>query len=209
MTEMKVEIYKVPQTVAVVRNFYTPEELELIWNELSVICSPYLLQPEKNTGAAYDPDNEAFLKKGSGLFIDRIYEDRREVSHILSFGRKVFNEVFIDSLIEHDPNFWHLRKCNQDHTLVNYYENGDEYKQHSDSCVFTANIVLWREPKKFDGGVFLIKDGEAIHDFKLNSNDMVLFPGYTPHTVTQITMHQDFTPWYSGRYSIANFISYR
>jgi hypothetical protein len=209
MIETTIEFHRIPQTVVVVRNFYTAEELQLVWKELSVICSPFLLQSEEHTGAAYDNKSETFLKKGSGLFLDRIYEGRRDVSHILSLGRKIFDKSFIDLLVKEDPNFKHLHTCDSDHTLVNYYEGGDEYKRHTDKCVFTANIVLWREPKKFDGGIFLMGENENAYDFKLNSNDMVIFPGYTLHAVTPIVMHEPHTQWYSGRYSIANFVSYR
>lgn len=203
-----VEFHKIPQTIAIIRNFYTFDELQLVWKELDVICSPFLLQPAEETGSAFDDKSESFLKKGNGLFIDRIYEGRRDRSNILTIGRKIFDKSFLDDLIQQDPNFKHIQLCDSDHTLVNYYEGGDEYKQHSDRCVFTANVVLWREPKMFDGGVFLMGDGDNVYDFKLNSNDMVIFPGYTLHAVTPITMIDGYSQWHSGRYSIANFISY-
>lgn len=209
MAESTLEFYRIPQTIAIVRNFYTPEELELVWKELSVVCSPFLLQPAEHTGSAYDENNQTFLKKGNGLFIDHLYEGRRQLSHILSFGRKLYDMNFIELLVKEDPNFLHLRACDSDHTLVNYYEGGGEYKHHTDRCVFTANIVLWREPKKFDGGEFLIGDEKNASDFNLNSNDMIIFPGYSLHAVKPVVMHNDHTPWYSGRYSIANFVSYR
>ena len=207
--ELNIEVLRVPQSVAIIRDWFLPEELDLIWSELDVICSPFVLQKPEQTGAARTDDGAGFLKKGHGLFIDHFYENKREVSHILNIGRRVFSPQIVEALTKEDPHFQHIGKCDSDFTLVNYYEQGDEYKMHTDMCVYTANIVLWREPKKFDGGKFIIQSGEKEIDFDLRSNDMIIFPGFTRHAVTPMTMHGDATPWRSGRYSIANFISYK
>lgn len=205
--DLKIEFHRIPQTIAVIREWFSPEELELVWSELDVLCSPFLLRPPEETGTAHSREDQSLLKKGHGLFLDNIYNGRREVSHILNIGRRVFTKEFNEVLAGNDPNFRHISACDNDWTLVNYYEGGDEYKSHTDQAIYTANIVLWREPKKFDGGKFILEKDER--DLEIGHNDMVIFPGYTPHAVTPMTMHEDYTPWKSGRYSIANFCSYR
>lgn len=207
MKTRNIDFYKIPQTVAVIHDWFTDDELELVWSELDVICSPYVLKTPNETGSTLDTDKKTSLKKGHGIFLDTFYGDKREVSHILNFNRKIFNKEMVDFLIHEDPNFNHLMRSNKDYTLVNYYEQGDEYKKHVDFSIFTSNVILWREPKQFEGGDFLI--GEEQHSINIKSNDMVIFPGYTYHSVTPMTMHDNYTPWKSGRFSITNFCNYR
>lgn len=202
-----IEFYKIPETIAIVRNWFHEDELSLIWSELEVLCSPFVLRDPEDTGAARDTNDKTILKIGHGIFIDSFYQERRDLSYILKFNRRVFSKELCEILIKEDPNFNHLITCTKDHTLVNYYENGDEYKTHKDDSIYTSNVILWKEPKQFTGGIFLI--GKEKHDFGIKSNDMVIFPGYSEHSVSPMTMSENYTPWKSGRYSIANFCNYR
>lgn len=204
---MKIEVYKVPDTIVIVRDWYTEDELIGIWNELDVICSPYILRSEKDrkfTGAADS-------KIGHGIFLDVFYEtrERRSLSKILDLNYKIYNDKFLKDLSDIDSTFKHYRNGNSDATLVNYYENNNLYGEHEDKCIFTSNIVLWREPKKFDGGKFIIHNNNTFFDFDVETNDMIIFPGYLTHSVTKITMHDDYVPWKSGRYTITNFLNYK
>jgi len=201
---MKIDYYKIPETVVVIRNWYTDEELLQVWEELNFICDPKYLQNEEQTKSAFDETN-TYIKKGHGLFLDNLYEDRMHYV-ILQLNAKIFNPDLLNALIGLDPNFTHLKNCTKDSTLVNYYEDKHEYKKHYDNTVFTCCTPLWKEPKQFDGGVFLITEDDI--DLKINSNDMIIFPGYIKHQVTPITMVDGYAPWKSGRYSIANFINY-
>lgn len=205
----EVEFHRVPETVAVIRNWYSEEELDMVWKELDVICSPFIMYKSGSLGNT-SATNEvgADLKKNHGVFLDEFYgNDNRYKSNILNLNRKIFIPDFVLSLIKEDPSFSYFFNCTRDTTLISYYDQDDEYKAHRDDSVYTSNIVLWREPKKFDGGKFLI--GTESVDLDIKSNDMVIFPGYSLHTVTEIKMHEDYTEWKSGRYSITNFLSYR
>lgn len=201
-----IEIYKVPETIVIIRNWFNEDELQKVWQELDVVCSPFIMKDEKESKSARN-ENGMYLKKGHGLFLDTFYMEKRNSSHILQLNRKIFDRDLLSELVNADPFYNHYINCNYDCTLVNYYENNSEYNTHKDNDIFTANIVLWREPKKFDGGKFLITDDQL--DFDLKSNDIIFFPGFSKHSVTKITMHDDATPWRSGRYSIVNFINYR
>jgi len=198
-----VEIYNDPDPVVVIRNWYFQEELDKIWKELDEISSPYTMQEPSSTGSAV-VDNVG-LKKGHGIFLDDFYLNNRESSTILNLRKKIFNDNFFDLLTSVDRSFYHFVNSTSDRTLVNYYEQNHFYKKHYDKSIFTCVVPLWREPKKFDGGDFLISD----RSFNLKSNDLIIFPGYLLHEVTPIIMHQNFTEWKSGRFSITSFINYR
>ena len=195
-----------PESIAIVRDWYTQDELRRVWMELDVICSPFILNDEKNTGSA-KTDTGVLSKKGHGIFLDLLYDGRREVSNRLELTNKIFNLEFLKRLIDYDPVFRYFNISTADNTLVNYYEENDEYNTHFDYSLFTSNVVLWREPRKFNGGKFLLTEKEL--DFDLKSNDLIIFPGYMLHRVTKLEMHEDHTPWRSGRYSITNFTSFR
>jgi hypothetical protein len=202
---MKIEFYKVPESIVIIRDWYTPEELKLVWAELDVICSSFIMGGS-DARSAQRIDGTS-VKKGHGLFLDAFYNERRVLSPILNLSRKIYDREFISKLIDYDPVFTYYRLCNFDNTLVNYYEDDDEYKSHTDRSIYTSNLVLWREPQKFNGGKFLLTQKEL--DFDLKSNDMVIFPGYMLHRVTKLEMHENYTPWKSGRYSVTNFVILR
>lgn len=203
---MNIEFYKIPESIAIIRNWYTPEELKLVWAELDVICSPFVMNEFTSSPSARQGNSEPY-RKGHGLFLDAFYHDRRKSSHILTLSSKIYNTDFISKLIDYDSTFQYYRISNFDNTLVNYYESDGEYKTHIDLSIFTANLVLWKEPREFEGGKFLLTEKEL--DFDIKSNDMVIFPGYIPHRATKLEMHENYTPRKSGRYTITNFVSLR
>lgn len=198
-----VEIFNVPEPIIVVRSWYSKDELVKIWDELDKISSPYSMQNPSDTGSAVK--DSTILKNGHGIFLDDLYINRREASFILSMREKIFNDNFFNLLLSVDRSFNHFVNSTSDRTLVNYYEQNHFYKKHSDRTIFTCVVPLWREPKKFTGGDFLIED----KSYNLNSNDLIIFPGYLLHEVTPINMNEDATKWKSGRFSITSFINYR
>jgi len=186
---MKIDFYKVSETVIVARNWYTDSELQLIWGELDKICRPDIMQDEKTTNSSKMSDG-SYVKKGHGIFLDELYLNDRSASEILKLNNKIFDRDFLNEAIKVDRSFTHIRNSKRDSTLLNYYEDGHKYNKHWDSSIFTACLTLWREPKQFIGGRFLIEE----NDFDVRSNDMVIFPGYIMHQVTQIEMNDNHTP---------------
>lgn len=205
---MNIEFHKIPETIAIIRGWYSEEELDMIWRELEVVCSPFILVKAGDTldRSAIDADSQP-LKKGHGLFLDYLYENVRHRSFILKLNEKLFNKEFIERLIKEDPAFTYFMRTDIDFTLANYYDTQDEYQLHWDKSIYTSNVILWKTPRKFDGGKFLLTSNEL--DFDIQSNDMIIFPGYVPHRVTPLVPHDDYIPWKSGRYSLANFINFR
>ena len=199
----QVEIYNHPDPVIVIRNWYSEKELEDIWVELDKLSNPYSMQLPSDTGSAVLEN--ASLKNGHGIFLDDLYINRRESSSILSMREKFFNDNFYNLILSVDRSFNHFVNSTSDRTLVNYYEQNHFYKKHYDRSIFTCVVPIWKEPKKFTGGDFLISD----KSFNLKSNDLIVFPGYLIHEVTPISMNEDADKWKSGRFSITTFINYR
>ena len=80
---MIVENNKEPFYHTIIHDYFTPEERELIWDELETL-HPKLEGPEV-TG---DP-RASKLKQG--LYLDEEYTNRRNDSKIISFSRKIFD----------------------------------------------------------------------------------------------------------------------
>jgi hypothetical protein len=98
-----------------------------------------------------------------------------------------------------------LEISNVDTTLVQYYENNDYYKLHSDHATLTAIFWMYDSPKKFVGGNFQFENGPAIECF---TNRMLIFPSILKHEVeeTKIVTEELKNQNY-GRFSISQFIS--
>ena len=79
---MIVENNKTPFYHTIIHDYFTPEERELIWDELETLHSK--LEGPEVTG---DP-RASMLKRG--LYLDHEYENRRNESNILSISRKIF-----------------------------------------------------------------------------------------------------------------------
>jgi len=180
------EVYTEPVTFCIVRNFYTKDELELLGKELENL-KPHFGGPEK-TGTAHDVLGNV-KKDNMGLFIN-------DHNHpICKLNRKVLRAEFIHDLAKENWFFSYMKHCNQDNTLVSYYEDSGHYKTHTDSSIVTAISYYWKEPKMFTGGDICFGDFVV----PVTNNSLLIFPSCTEHQVTSLTG--------SGRYAITQFIS--
>ena len=181
------------------KNFYTEEELSLIWTELDFLQSnPETFKSENTNGAK--GDDGKLLKKNTGMFLDEMYNDRfRCASNILNCNRKLFDHIRV--------NNWFFKNLtvDKDTTLVSYYENSDYYHPHKDNTVATACTWFFKEPKKFKGGDFCFPEFNI--EIPVENNSLVVFPGHMIHAVTQIEMEDD-SPGY-GRYCMSQFLNWR
>jgi hypothetical protein len=194
--------YKNP-LVAIVENFYSEEELQLIWRELEFLNNKNKFLPGHLTNS--DVSIEGKIKSNVGLFLDSTYLNRN-ISDILTLNRKIFDPDLVCPLIELNPIFRHIEKCNIDSTLLSYYENDDSYFQHCDSAPLTALTFFFKEPKSFLGGDLLIPE----FNLKIvpKNNMLVIFPGCYMHEVTKVTMEKN-SPNGNGRYSMTQFLNYK
>lgn len=201
---MKIIANKKPFDHILIKDFYSKEELKLIWRETEFIFEK--LGDANSTRAAMEEDGETRKKSGKGIFLDDVYS-RREFSDLLNITRKPFHCEEIRSEIEKMNSifFEYFRKTNWDSTMLQYYEDGHYYKQHIDESIFTAIYTFYKEPKCFDGGDLYFEKYD--YTLPIRNNQLILFPSIVSHGVTEVTMKK---PGYMhGRFSIANLIFWK
>lgn len=189
--------------VLVVDGVYSQEELALVWRELDFLTSPIRLQHAEKTFTAVG-DSGVLKKNATGVFLDTFYGDR-SASDILSVNRKLFcNEIKTYAEII-SPFYKALHNVNNDYTLINYYDNEQEYGEHKDASAFTAVTFFFKEPVQFDGGDLVFPEFDLVVEKK--NNRLVLFPGAFQHAATPVKMTSTYPPFSGfGRYSMAQLL---
>jgi hypothetical protein len=201
---MKITVNKKPFEHLIIKEIYSKEELKLIWKETEFLFDK--LGDENETSAALEEDGETRKKSGKGIFLDDVYK-RRDFSDLLNITRKIFHDEEVKkSIVElNSPMFNMFKKTNWDSTMLQYYEEGNYYKQHQDESFFTAIYTFYKEPKKFEGGDLHFE--EYNYTLPIRNNQLILFPSIVSHGVTEVQMKQ---PGYmNGRVSIANLIYWK
>jgi hypothetical protein len=185
-----------------VKNFFNPEELRLIWQELEFLTNFDKLDPPDQTG-----QQDPHMKNNVGVFLDGIYSSRK-YSNILKVNRKLFSQEIVAAFESLHYTHKNYSNCDKDSTLVSYYENSGYYKSHQDLCVNTSIVWIFKEPKRFTGGNFIFTEfGETV---EIENNMMIMFPSCVYHEVTPIEIPIDIVPYTGyGRYAITNFTSHK
>ena len=184
-----------------IENFYTNDELKLIWRELNFLNSGDKLKDIEEMGTAQDKDGN-YLKKSKGVFLDHIFMDR-SFSDILNINRKIFFPEFVEEISKKNLIFRYLSKCNRDSTLLSFYTEGGYYDNHEDSCCITAISYFFLEPKKFKGGDLFFSDFDI--EIEIKNNMILIFPSCFTHAVSEITECKEEK---YGRYSMTQFVSF-
>ena len=148
----------------------------------------------KNEDGSYKKDN-------ASQFIDGFYADR-SVSDILTINRKIFDFSTVDQLCELHPFYSYLYFANVDGTLLSYYDNNNSYDTHRDEAIITSLTWFYEEPKKFEGGDFVIEEDCVI---ECKPNRTVFMPSYMLHAVTPVKVEEPNMGY--GRYTMAQFIN--
>jgi hypothetical protein len=185
MTE--VTYFTEPVTFCIIKNFYSEDDLELIWKELETL-RPQFGGPEM-TGTAYNAFGQP-KKENKGVFLS-------QGNPITILNRKLFKPELVHDLSKINWFFGYLKHLNQDSTLVSYYEDSGHYKAHTDNSIITAIHYLWKEPKTFTGGELFFGDFE-VH---IENNCLLIFPSCTLHEVKPLKGY--------GRYALSQFVSMR
>jgi hypothetical protein len=181
----------------VVDDVYTSEELKSIKAELQGLV-PHA-QPVEVIGSGRDDDNQ-YKKNCLSLWADIFFKEDRTKSDILRITRKIFCDEITSFATKTNAFFDHIRMCNMDSTLINYYKTGEQYKSHTDKA--PISILTFIELGKVNGGGLIFTDFNEFISFK--DNRMVIFPGCVEHKTESI-----ITDINSYRVSIAQFIGYR
>lgn len=185
--------------IAIIEDFYNERELELIWKELDYLTKGGKLLPPMNTGPARDEKGN-IKKKNKALFLNEYYTNK-SFSNMLNFNRKIWSVVNKD-FVKSSLMFRYLHSCNEDVTLLNYYEDGDYYLPHYDSSVYTVITYFFKEPKKFTGGNLVLEDFGI--EIEVKNNMVVYLPSIYVHEVKPIVMEKNSVGY--GRYSMSQFL---
>jgi Rps23 Pro-64 3,4-dihydroxylase Tpa1-like proline 4-hydroxylase len=94
-------------------------------------------------------------------------------------------------------------KTNQARSMVSYYEESDLYLPHDDVSVVTVLYWVWKEPKSFTGGDFILHDVDEI--IPVTNNTLLLFPGHCTHSVSPVRMNADSKEGF-GRWCVTTFL---
>ena len=168
-----------------IENFYSEDELKLIWQELEFLNYPHKLEPPENTGTAREKESKVPLKNNSGLFLNEIYT-KKNISNILSINRKLFTPQILNTFSNLSFGYETIKTTDEDMTLISYYENGGYYKPHEDRAIYTAITWFFKEPKQFTGGNFYFTDYNL--KIEIKNNMTILFPSFVTHAVDEIIL---------------------
>ena len=193
---MVIHKIKEPFPHLIIEDFYSEDELKLIWQELDFLTSANKLLPANLNGST-----EA---NHLSVVLDKIYADRN-ISNILTINRKTFSKKIKDDFVELNPLLAHINLVNTDLTKIKYYENYNGYKKHQDLARFTALTYFYKEPKSFEGGDLYFNDFDYI--IKLKNNMFVLFVGALWHESLPISLKQDGHITGNGKYTMTQFLN--
>ena len=186
----------------VIDNFYSKENLNLIWKELDFLIDK--VRPEDKVVAQRDGKPLASVKR---VYLDTLYNDRKTSNILEFFPSQLYNDEIRDTYVDLVPSGINFATSNYDSTQLSYYENKDGYKPHTDVFQHTALTWLFKEPKKFVGGDLVFTQSNTKVDCMYNRT--VLFPSWYYHGVTQIKMNDEDLNKGFGRWAITHFINFK
>ena len=197
MTIPKVHLKNDPFPHAIIENFYSEQELNLIWKEINFLTSANKFVPSKEIGADYDGANS------NGVVLNNIYTDKK-YSDILTISDKIFNPDLIKALKTLHPFINSLDFINFTSTKIKYYENNDFHVKHLDTARFSIVTYLYKEPKQFEGGELYFDDFD--YTIPIENNKTIFFVSCLNHSVKKITMQENIKFSGNGKYSIVKFL---
>ena len=158
-------------------NFFNKEELQKI-DEVIKESEPKDGLVSNNMGEGYKKNTQFFNEKLSTLFL----EEERQNFIIKSVSCGTFRISTI---------------------MASEYKKGDFYGNHADIYGYTVLVWFFKEPKRFNGGDFMLLGPNKLIECK--HNRLVMIPSYYMHSVTPITMEEKYRNKGLGRYTLTHF----
>ena len=182
-------------SIAIVDNFYSEAELKEIKDELKLLSAVAELKVLVNKPAKDEEDSPK--QKSNSFFLDILYNNKRDLSKILTLNRKLFSSKLQAKLIEKNLFYNHIFNVTFDTTLLNFYGPTDYYKPHKDDSCFTA--LTFFNLEEFSGGDLVFPE----YNIKVAAieNRVVIFPGFVLHGSEEVIN--------GVRVSMAQFLNYR
>lgn len=197
------------KTHLVVDDFFSLNELQLVWRELDYITSPNRMYPPDDIHSGAATMNGKPLKQNMVAPLMKLFNEP-QYSDIFNLFGKVYSEEFGQIMDDMSNEFRYYQGSDHfnNRCFVSYYENEDYYKLHRDNAILT--FLYWgnKEPKRFVGGDLTIP--EIGVDVEYKNNRLVVFPSHLLHSVSSIKMIEDNEPFSGyGRYCISYFLYLR
>ena len=196
--------YQKPFPHLILKNFYTQEELRLIWQELNFYTQPGKLFEAKDFGGVVNRTNS------HAIALDELYYNKklRKISNILQVNRKLFHRDVLSGFARVDDSCGIAKMCNTDITKVRYYHDGEYYEPHTDLAFqFLSFSYFYREPKKFTGGEVYFPQYDL--DYPCYNNSVIMFPGWVKHGVRAVKIDNSNYFEGNGRYCISSFFGFK
>ena len=199
MQNIRADAYLEPFPHLVFHNFYSDDELELIWEELKFYTKPNKLFDVE------DYDGVVGYTKAKAIALDTVYTQKNRVlSNILEVTRKVFDKQVLEPFSDLHDCLTLAKFANYDVTKVRYYHNTDYYTPHTDTLFeFLAFSYFYREPKKFDGGNLIFP--KYNYEFSCDNNSLIMLPAWVEHGVSEVSISDSDYFDGHGRYAITHF----
>ena len=190
----------------VVDDWYTPEELNLIWKQLNFFTQKNMMERAEVSGSvARKPETNEAKGRNARIWLDNYFTQEGSMFNIISTSLAAkLTYDFNNLVLSCSEQFTNFVTTNTNTNFVSYYENNDEYDYHFDTSMFSMLIWLYKTPKKFKGGEFSFK--KENRKIELKNNRMILFPSYLEHKVTKLNMKNSGDN--NGRYTITHFFNY-
>ena len=196
--------YQKPFPHLILKNFYTQEELRLIWQELNFYTQPGKLFDAKDFGGVVGRTNS------HAIALDELYYNKklRKISNILQVNRKLFDQDLLSGFAKVDDCCGIATMCNDDITKVRYYHDGEYYEPHTDLAFqFLSFSYFYREPKKFIGGEVYFPQYD--YEYPCYNNSVIMFPGWVKHGLRAVKIDNSDYFEGKGRYCISSFFGFK
>lgn len=189
----------------VVDNWYTKNELKLLWKELDFFTQKNILERSENSIYVARPDGKNAVGHNYRIYLDQYFTEKGRafdcIGNFLFY--KIQNDTFFNLLVNCSQQFRTFRGTNSNSNFVSYYENKDKYDFHNDTMMFSMLIWVYKTPKKFKGGDLFFENNKKV---ECKNNRMIIFPSYLRHKVDEINMK--VSKKNNGRYTITHFFTY-
>ena len=185
--------------------FYNKKEEKSIWQELEFYSGKYMDADQDTTGArAVSVETGEFINSSYRIYLDQVYAPTsRHFSNILNVYGKIMDKDVLEVVRKNMPTAPILEMSNCDLSQISYYDSGDFYGNHVDTFGYTVLVWFFKEPKRFNGGDFILSGPNKKIECK--HNRLVMIPSYYFHSVTPITMEEKYRNKGLGRYTLTHF----
>ena len=189
----------------IIDGFYTNEQLKEIHQELSWLNKPSIMMPPEKLSSA--KVEETYQTSKRGIFLEEVFNNWRHSALISHLINNLNKEEVVTKLLEINPFYNFLYRCNKKTHLVSYYENSDYYKPHIDDALFTILNYFHSEPRKYSGGEIILKSSNSSKEATIDpmNNRVIIIPSYIVHSVNEINFSGISG---EGRYCCAQFLNF-